>query len=532
MDKLLDRAIKETQTPLNIRALTGIAGHQMQGVETHIDNAWRCAELGLPVGMKYTGGTRCTPLEEYKERTRPVKPQHRFEMTRSDIYMVRYGFTFKGVPIRSHYIYLPFSRGGLITLKDTQYKLMPVIGGKIFNIENHKIFMPVLLAKMGFYKTTMSCIKNEAILHTTGVGSLLFNMDKKERSKLTPTLVHYILTKYGLTETLKMFGVDNVIIGGPEVNKNTVDNKMIVYRSRQMPIILQRKNFTAKNEIRIAIPKAKVTKAVDSVICTVFYIMDQCAEAISAEDLDIPELWESLLGRFIFSKPMPLQKLSEKMSDHLLKLPMNLDPLAKRALETEGIYCKDIYELFVYLVENFNDMVIHADAGCMYNKEITILKYFLFNIVYNIFMLMYKLRKLPPHMVSVEKIEKIMMTELKSDKITETAGHGELIPASIASNALPLSATSSIISHNKATSTGGKNSKKGVGNAEAVRLHPSQFEIGSVNWITSQDPTGRHTLNPFIRLSDRNIIIPKPHLTEIISDLQKLLIDRRDKKDG
>lgn len=525
MHKNLVAAIREARPQVNTRALNGMVVHQMRGVEAHINNVWRLAEKGFPEGLRYVDGKRCTPLEQYKEITRPVKPTHRFEMTRSDLFMVKYSFTFNGVPIRPHYINLPFLKDSpLIYLKDTQYKILPVVGGKVFNIEDNKIYMPVLVAKMGFYKFNVSCIKGDTVTHATSVASYLFNMNKNERSKLEPSLVHYLLCQYGLTETLKLFGITG-IYGGPELNFHTVDDKMVIYRSRQLPALLAGvRNQYVKNEIRICVPKVKVTKVVDSVIATIFYIIDQCTEAVSVEDLDIPELWASLLGRFIFAKPMPLQKMTDKITDHLVKLPLNLDPLAKRSLELENIHCKDLYELFQYLIVHFNDIVIHTDVGCMYNKEISIVKHLLFNIVYNIFMLMYKLRKLPPHLVTAKKIQDIMMVELKRDKILETSGHGELVPASIASNALPFSATSSMISHNKATTMGGgKNGKKSAKNSVGLKLHASQYEVGSVNWITSQDPSGRYTVNPFIRVSDRNVVIPKPHLAEAITSLSALL---------
>jgi len=522
IDTKLLSLVSSKMPQINKKAMEGIAMSQLSEVEEYIHNTFRCAAESFPPGLKYIGGRRCTPLEQYREIIRPLKPKKAFEMLRSDVYLMKYLFTFNGIELRPFYIFLPFvSDGGIMFLKGTQYKVTPVLGGKVFNIEHNNIYMPTPRMRMGFSQYTVSCILNDKIVHSNCVASYLYNMNKVDRSVLYPTLMHYILAKYGLqTALLKLFNV-HITVGKYELDKLSQQGYK-VYRSRQIPY---RKVISYEpSEVRIAIPENEYYPLLDNIISTVFYIIDNCTDATNEiEELENPKLWLRLLDRFIFKDQGTEKKRFEKMEEHLQNTENTYDPVTRRTLMSDSILCNDIFELFRYICLNYQDIVIHHDVGTMYYKELTTTKHLLFNVVYNIFIAMYELQKLPENLLTVEKISKVLIDNLRKDKIFSTLGHGELTSTGIATDCKYFGATGNMISHSKATAVAGSKRSKKTTNDPGLLLHESQVEVATYAWITNRCPHGRSKINPFINFGEKFQILPSPQLEHTLTGLRELL---------
>jgi len=513
------------QPRMNKKIINNIAVNQVnEEAEAWIHDTIRCASESFPPGLIYTGGKRCTPVEQFREITRQLKPTRSFDLLRSDVYLMKYQFKFKGTEVRPHYSFLPFiSDGGIYYLKGTQYLLTPVVGGKVFNIEKNSIYMPTPKIRMGFHQKDVSCYLNNRVINSSCVTSYLMNgMKEKERAQLNPTLVHYMLAEYGLPEMLRRLFKVNAKIGKQELDQLDL-NEWMVYRSRQLPPVVNKGDYTP-TEIRIAINKGEYYPLLDGIIATIFYIIDNCSDNLAeVEDLAIPDLWLILLDRFIYRISGTERKQYEKMETHLQSTKSNMDPITRRVLASDNIHCNDIFELFHYICVNFQDIVIHHDVGSMYYKELSTVKHLLYHVVYNIHMAMYMLQKLPENLQTVEKINNIMMKKLTKDAIFTTMGHGELTPISIATDCKMFAATCNTISHGKATVVGGNKRAKKVTNDPGLLLHASQAEVGTYQWIGNKDPLGREKMNPFVNFGERTYITPRPELEEEINSIRQLL---------
>jgi hypothetical protein len=524
MDVELLNLISNSMPQMNKSILNGLSVEHVKEAENYIRDVFRCASESFPPGLKFLEGRRCTPLEQFKEITRPPKPSRTFEMPRSDVYLMKYSFSLRGIELRPQYIYLPFlSDGGLMFLKGAQYRVTPVIGGKIFNIERGCIFMPIPRARLGFRQYGVTCIVNNEIIHSICVASYLYNsLRKTERSKLYPTLVHYVLAEYGLQNTIKLMFNFTAKVGEKELDD--LRDNWSVYRSRQLPVSGRRTINDPVTEIRIAIPTNKRTPLVDSVMASIFYIIDNCVESTSiVEDLNNPKLWLQLLDKFIFKQSTTNKLQIEKMEEHMLSVRQMFDPITKNILLRDNIYCNNIFELFRYVCLNYQDIIIHHDVGTMYYNELSTLKYLMYNVVRNIFVATYLLQKLPEKLLTVEKVESILRGISINDKIFTVLGHGELTTVSIATDCKPYSATCNVISYNKAIAVGGSKHSGKERTDPALALHPSQAEVGTYQWITNKSPTGRDKLNPFVHFLERNYITDRPELAQDISSLRELL---------
>lgn len=524
IDVLLAQLIDSAQPRMNHDLCNGLSSIQMGECEDYINQVIRGAAESFPDGLEYVSYRRCTPSEEYREITRPPKPKRSFELSESNVYMVKYKFRYKGVDIRPRFIMLPYiTDGGIIHLKGTQYKVSPVLGGRIFNIEKGKVFITTPRTPMAFDRTAVSLILNNVVIQTNVVHSMLYNMLESARSKLSPTLIHYMLSSYGLKGMMKNLFNVKIKVGLQELDKLTGNKDWYVYRSRQLPPLGRAYRGRDVSEIRIAIKKEDHNTIMNSILGAVFYIIDQCPEAVTVEDINNPELWLRLLSRFIFKVTELESTEYDKMLSHLDSVKRSMDPLTRRILLQDGIPCNTIFDLFKYIVLHLHDMVIHHDVGSMYNMELTTVKHLCYHIVYNINQVMYELKRLNGDRITAEKITSVMDNSFRRDKIFTVSKHGELSADDISADCKPFGATCNIVSQSKAATAGRLNKHSSGINDPAMLLHASQVEVGTYLMISKADASGRSKANPFMYFSDRHFVSPRPILEETVENFRKLI---------
>ena len=517
--------VAEKLPKMNTDILNGLAEIQTANLDGFLNDVFRCAAESFPKGLKYVGYRSCLPQEVFRECTR--KTPRNFEMLQSDVYLTKYSLTYTDpktnitTELRPIHIYIPFCTDGILKLNGTQYQLTPVLGGKVFNIERGNIYMPIPRQPLGFKPFLVSCYRNGRIVNEHSVYAHLHNGRKStERSALYPSLIHYMLCKYGLIELLtNVFGL-TIMLGTKELDLLNPD-EWAVYRSRQLTSIKKQQHV----ELRIAVKLAGVVKQTDSIIAGIFYILDNAVESTQViTELNHPEIWLFLLDRFIF-KTGSGAKAYEKMKEHLDSVESYTDSITKRNLKANDIECNNIYDLFKYMIINYQDLNIHHGNGSMYYKELTTSKHLMYHIVHSIFLAMYALLLLPENLLTAKKIESVLLKNLRSNKIFSTLHHGELEPISngIASDCKIYSATGNIIPYNKAkTSTGKKRTTTKVPDM-GLTFHPSQVEVGTYQWISKRSPTGRNKLNPFVQFTHNWVTIPSPSMKVQIDNLQSLI---------
>jgi len=525
MDIRLGELMGTTVPRMNHDLCSGIAEVQMKNVEHYLNFVMAGAAASCPEGLKYVDLRRCTPQEEFREITRALKPKRAYELSKSDVYMVKFMFTFKGVEMRPRYSLLPFvGPGGIIHLNGTQYKVSPVLGGRILNIDKNVVYLTTPKSPMAFDRTGVFCKVDGRTTMADAVHSKFYNMSKVDRpTKIDTTLMHYILAEYGLSVTLlKYFKVDAILIDtDPTDYINSPDYK--VFSSTRLPALTKSMRQDTTCDISIIVPIANYTKSLDPIIGAVFYIMDQCSDSVQLCDVDDPELWLRLLYRFIFKKPDAPSTEHEKMVAHMDSVRHSLDPLTKELLMNEGILCNDIFELFTYMQYNLHDLIIHNDVGSMYDMELSTVKHLTYHIVCNINNVMYELKRLTGDRITEDNIYKIMNTSFHKDSIFTVSKHAELSSDDIASDCKPYGATCNIISQSKAATAGISQKHTSTLNDHSHLLHPSQTEVATYLMMSKAEPTGRGKGNPFLNMSGRHYVSARPSLEAEIEEFGKLI---------
>jgi hypothetical protein len=496
--KMLDYC-NERVAKLNTDIITSVATTQLNKVEMYIDWVWKCASKGFPEGLKYKGGRRCTPRETFTELTKTGSPNRIYDMARSDVYLMRYDFEYKGVKLKPKHIFLPFiNDGGLMFIRDTQYSVTPVISGRVFNIEQNNIYLPSTRLRMGFWQINISCLVNDMEINPYAVGSYLFSIyPETDRSPLKPLLIHYLLAKYGLAKTLKFYKL-TAKVGGKELDELD-KSKWFVFKSKLIHTAAFYEGLAP--EIRIAVSCETYYTLASNIIASIFYIFDNAAEATAElDELNNPNLWLRLLDFFIYKERCGETKLKERMTKHLESMESTIDSITIDTFRRAGVDSSTIFELFRHLTLNFQDMCVHYDYGTMYDLQLCTVEPLTFGVRKDIFNTMYILQKTPDIYLEEAKINSIISKNIKRDRILDWKGHGELEPVSVASSCMVFGPSADLITHRKATGVSGDGMVDL--NDRGLLMHQSLLEIASIHACTGKDFTGRSIANPYQEFSN------------------------------
>lgn len=509
---------------MNEDICSGLATKQMLEAERYIHENWIASSSSYPKELTYIGYERCTPYEAFRELTRQKKRGRLYDLSRSDLYMCKYKFAFNGKEMRPRYMLLPyFSDGGTIYLKGTLYRLLPVYGGRIMNVENDRVYIQGPRVRLAFGRMSHSVVENGYLVHGDIVhGRIHQGSTIPSTSKKKCLMFHYLCADKGLTRVMQEhFGIP-IEIGYQELDNSPSD--YLVYRSSGENKLSSNKRLHVPSPIRIKVEKKYKGTLLHSLMCSLFYILDVYPDAMTKEDLEDPDMWLRLLTRFIFKDNKIEAKRFREMQRHKRVIEEYMDKITRRLLMLDGIDCTTTYDLFTFLVKNYNDLVIHSDMGSMYKRELSTVRHVLYDIVYNIFNLMFQLEQLVGEdKITEDKINGKMDRELSRDKIYQITKHREFVSDGIAGDCKPYFATAQMMSQQRASMSNRAASKHiDIMKDPSMLLHYSQIETSTYSMMSKADPTGRSRCNPFVNFGIGYYMEPRP------GEYKKYLEDFRD----
>ena len=346
MDKNLSELIDRDTPNINPILGNGLAVAHMQHVESYVDQVFHAASKGFPEGLTYVGCRRCTPQEEFNIVTKKKGPKRMYDTARSDLIMMQYFFRYKGEDLEPRYIYLPFvSEAGSIMLGGSRFFVSPILSDRVISVSVANIFVRLLRDRLTFERTSHHYMVNGKRETIQVSWALIYHKNskmKKLRStvKANCSLMHYLLCKYGFTDTFLKFGNCRPIIGEAEINKNIYpEDEWVICTSTQVKPKGCGRTYYEPSNIRIAIRKDELTPMVKNMLGGFFYVVDHFPMRIKAslEYVDSKRLWMILLGHIIFSGSINEGKLYDDINDHITSLDEYLDSLVIVKLKDVGV---------------------------------------------------------------------------------------------------------------------------------------------------------------------------------------------------
>lgn len=532
MDKALFAYIDRQFPKFNERVCNGFAVEEMRKVEAYIDRIIRCAEASFPADLKYRGFERTTPQEEYNIVTAKRHNKQCYELARSDVYLVKYGFEFQGEELKPRFIFLPFTRDcGKITILGSDFQISPTLADKAISVGIDNIFIPLNRDKLTFKRLVHHFMMDGQRQNAYVVWSSIYHTSKRNiknvpsQRKLVDveaTNVHYLFCKYGFTRTFVEFGNADVRVGMEEINTdNYPPDQWIICQSVKVKPKGVRTKFYNPTEVRLAIKREHYTPVTESMIAAFFYIADHFPERMFPEYMDVTNHWMILMGHVYIAGKESEGKLANAIEAHIESLDDYVDAMSMEELRKEGIHVNDIYELFLYIIENFNVLVTmgSSNVASLYDKRLKVLRYVMFDITKAIFNMTFALKKHSKKILSKKEVLDIMNKELKQELITSiNQKHSEVTSISSPGDNKIFKITSNIVL--QTSSTGGARSKKAAIVEPAKYLHVSFAEVGSYTNQPKSEPTGRNRINPYVMTSEDGSIIRNPEFVELLDRTQ------------
>jgi hypothetical protein len=535
VDKYLFDRLAENNPKMNELICAGIVTEQLKHTESYVDEVLRCASSSFIEGFEYVSYRQCTPYEEFNEQTRERYSKRIFEMSKSNFYMISLNFRFMGKDLPPRYMYLPYvNDAGLMTVNGSQFVVNPVLTDKVFSVDHETIFMPITRDKLIFERITHSFLVDEERRHPSVVWGHIHKVAKRKTTlsmsnglKVKPvtTIPHYLFAKYGVTETFKRFYDTDIIAGGIEINRDAYPEKeWVICRSRGIKPLCVTGVTYSPPDLRIAIRRTDYSERLEPLLGGLFYLADLFPSRVAVEWIDSTVMWQILLGICIYKNGESEGKLLTYMATHLDSLDEYVDTLVKKNLSEEDVFCDNIYELFVYIMDNMTQMLISAEPATMYGKRLTILRYLLLDFVISVFNLTYALKRKANSIdreLTESDVRKILDKTIKINAVSgslTTESHGEVNTMAYPGDNKIFKITSRAIPQSHTT---GKKQSTSLLSDPGKHLHSSIAEVGSYGNQPKFDPTGQSRLNPFLNVGVDGNIKRAPEHKEILDSVQE-----------
>lgn len=533
MDSKLFALVEEVTPKFNTLVVDGLAVPQMRLVESYVDRIMKTAEADFPPSLRYLGCRRCTPQEEYAEVTKRLNNQSTFELARSDLYMVKYFFSFEGEELEPRYMYLPFvGEAGIITIRGSVFSISPVLADKAISVGPDSIFIPLNRDKLTFERQIQHFYTNGERETVYVVWSQIHHL-KKNAQKLAnksavrgrTTLPHYLFAKYGVTRTFMEFTNSKVVVGTDETIIPSLypPEKWIICSSTLMkPRGVRDKAYVASN-VRLAILRKDYNLTTASLIGGFFYVVDHFPQRVEPEYIDETRLWMVLMGHLLFGSGGSEGKLAEDVAAHLRSLDGYLDSEAKAYLKDDGVHCEDLYGLLMHIIETFSYRVTQSTSqvASMYDKRLMVLRYVLKDVTSAINTFMFKVNSFKKKILTKNDVVSLMRHTLKpTTAMGINRNHGEVNSVSCPGDNKYFKVTSQIVLQTDSSGGRGK-SKKTTASDPSKFLHASIAEVGSYNTMGKSEPTGRNKVNPCLTIQADGLIMKDPGKVETLERTQR-----------
>lgn len=531
MDPQISRIVKDAIPKFNSKLAEGLACHDLKNIEKYISDAIKCTASSFPPGLIYKTYARATPAEEQQVATAVRWQQSTYELARSDVYLVKYIFEYNGEELSPRYIYLPYvHRGGIIHIRGVKNHISPVLADIGLSVEKDTIFVSAEKTRLIFKRLAHTFVANDTHTTATVVFSSIYHMNadakarqlpSHKRNKAVSTLMHYVLCKYGLTETFKKFANTDIIIGGIDITKERYpEDKWVICRPTGYRPQLVRSSSYQPSELRIAIPKNDFVGPVVDMMGGVFYIVDNFPDRLQPDYLDYDSVWRVQLGHSIFKSGESPGQLQNYIDGHLRSIEEYIDDITSMKLKNSGIIVKDIYEFLIYIIETLPTSLQTAVPSSLYGKRLAVVDYIAGGIVKSINILSYALRSIKREVITASDIESVMNSRLKMDEILScTKNNSYTTVVSSPGDCLPFKITNKMVPQTEATKGG--DDKASICSDPSNFLHSSFAEIGSYGNMAKSMPIGKDKANPCMNTGPDNEVLRDPRFKDLLDKIQE-----------
>ena len=486
------------------------------------------------LGIIYLGSEPCAPEEAVNEIHRASNSSG-YDISRSDMYTVRYTFKIGNETIH-RYRWMPIiGRGNLTVLGGSWYNIRPVITDKTISPGAEKIFIRLLRDKIGIGKMNYA-------VNLNGLRLLDMSVPMMRLFKTTPprkatnckiTVVLYLLGRYGLRHTLALFGVTEYQI--VPVAAASLDPNSLVYTSSQFGTRTEVDSIG--KDIAIILPAALRSKLVDQLMTNLFYLLDY--STVTVDQLDQVGEWQRLLGKIMYGERSTVW-LTMNIRRHFDTLTnAYVPPVMKKIIkddfgDTLEIPLKEdaFFQLLMVTFKNYDLWASLANeiSATAYDKRISVSYFILYNTITRVNKIAWELAEAKTNgQVSEQSILKLLrkyftlrgmyrMTERTNISVQAVTHHNSCYVYNMS--------TSAALQLNTGGSTGAQTANNSGPPIDGTTLlHESHLSAGTLSAIGSSRMSPLSTLNVYapVDRASMTIVPNQSDLTHLASIREVLL---------
>ncbi len=532
MNPLFSRMMKRYVPPMNRKIMEGMAVSAMKHVEEYLDAQIRSVCEGFPPNLRYVGMEACTSAEEFEEITKPRGNKRSFDLAKSTVHMVKYYLEFEDSLGVKHdivrFIYLPYVLdAGIISISGTLYHLIPVLSDKVFTPGNGSIFVRLAQDRNKMYRMYHTVTMNGKRETRYVVWATIYrNPDTSAASRTTKAetlLTHYLFAKYGFSYTFQRYAGSVPIFGGVEMTAEQYpsDQWILCESTQKKPETCIDKVYQP-TKIKLAVRKEDWNIAMENLVMGFFYIVEHFPDRFqpTLDYLNDNALWMVLIGHIVFGSDRGENRLHKDISDNLETLDDYLDTAVTQKLAEKGIALENYYDLLNYIQVHFNEMILESNNSglSVYGKNLEILSYVLYDILYGFVNAKFTLKKISSRRILTKKdVESALQIHVKPGAIYKITS-GKIITKAVSYSGDHMYPTiTSVIAEQENRAGAGRNTSDRVVVGPQHRIDLSMVTLGSIMNLPKSNPTPVARINPWATLDEQTgTVIPNPKFEALI----------------
>lgn len=550
---------------MNERIMRGLATYVIPYLEEYIDAQIRSICVGIPPSVRYVGYERCTPEEEFEFVTKLKNNKRFFELAKTNKYMVKYSFEYtdelgkKEVMVK--HIYLPYvTEGGLLKIAGTEMHLIPVLSDKVFTPKGDSIFVRLVQDRNNFYRMYHTIRINDVRVSRYVAHAEIYRSAPKKSSgdkfpmeqttKAKTVLPHYLFARYGFTGAFERYIGHVPVVGNDKTitPENYSPEAWVICESTQIqPKKSNLDKLYRPTNIRLAIPKDKFSHEMECLVVGFFYVVDHFPErfvpnlseikvtptdgvdtadaqiaAKYLEYLNDRALWMILIGHIRFSGLFVEQRLYNSIAEHFETIEPYLDQAVKTKLAENGIYLDNYFDLLFYIQAKFNDFILENERNglCVYGKNLEILQYVAYDILYGFTMMKFKLNKTASRgeMITQRDVSEALRRIVKMGALFKLQNGDKLVCEVVGYSGDHLyPKITSVVAQQENRAGGGRTTEKRVVPGPDHWIDLSMVFAGSVLNLPKSNPTPVVRINPYITIDEKtSTVIPNEKFKPLV----------------
>lgn len=539
LDPQLLKGVLERVPTINDRIAEGYARTQLVNVDKTVHDVIRYAARGFPEGLVYEGFERVSPQDTFKYLTTPRSTSYsrsQFDLARTDVFLVKFKFSFKGQSTKPQYLFLPFVDDcSRMHIRNSLFYIKPVLADTLISVDGNSIFVSFTSTSCNFYKTKYTVLRNGIPEYQNVIYAMihheLANNHRQQKNKAMRLRIlsncHYLFAKFGFEETMLRYHGIKVHIGTDDINIDNypVKNWAIIEANGTKPEGHPNKFWQCHN-IKVAIERDAVNDDVMAAITCMFYVLDLFPDNVTPDWVRDKTFWMKTMGFIVFGNEMGDGDAYSKTAEHLTSVDGYFDAIAIENAKQIGVFVDDMYDFINHIAVKFTDYIQRESkrgANNLYGKRLTVSSYILKDVNSNIFRAINFNKKRSANL-TMSDIERMLNKAFKLRQVYDL-NKGLQYVSTIMSPAdcRIFKITSSVVPQHKTQS------KKTEINKAALRdpkrqLDYSMLEIGSVTQLPKSHPIGDAVIAICAKTTANGTLIPNPEYAHLMKEAEKYIV--------